>query len=167
MRFPQVSIASLFGFIALIAVDCAWYRANYINGQSVFQFGDAPAFDTGVVPIANVAAIGLYMIVVTRAEPDLGSLVSCWVRLHLSSRFCSWAGDGPTASASGFARSIWCGDAGPRTLCQSPIYIWPTRLASCLCNCSSLRSLDSWLRASGEGDAVLHQPENRRSTRHD
>ncbi len=92
MRFPQVSIASLFGFIALIAVDCAWYRANYINGQSVFQFGDAPAFDTGVVPIANVAAIGLYMIVVTkgRARPWLIGFVLGAIASLVAFLFLGW-----------------------------------------------------------------------------
>ena len=61
MKRPRISVAFLCVLIALAAVDCAWYRSSFEEHRSAFGFGDAPAFDTGVVPMANILAIGLYL----------------------------------------------------------------------------------------------------------
>lgn len=60
MRLPQFSIALLGILVALVAADSAWYQFNYQNQSSAFGFSEAPAFDTGVLPIANVTTIAVY-----------------------------------------------------------------------------------------------------------
>jgi hypothetical protein len=71
MRFPRLSISSLCGLVALAAADCGSYRQNHLQGRSLFGFGNAPAFDTGVDPIANVVVIALAVIVARRARLSL------------------------------------------------------------------------------------------------
>jgi hypothetical protein len=61
LSLRRISVASLCVLIALLAVDCAWYRRAFLEHRSAFGFGDAPAFDTGVIPMSNILAIGIYL----------------------------------------------------------------------------------------------------------
>jgi hypothetical protein len=83
VRLPRISIASLCGLIALVALDCAWYRHTFLGSHSTFGFGKAPAFDTGVTPMANVLSLGVYLLVARESRPspwligfEIGGLVA-------------------------------------------------------------------------------------------
>jgi hypothetical protein len=71
----RISIASICILIALVAVDCAWYRRAFHEHRSAFGFSKAPAsaFDTGVIPMSNILAIGIYKVAArkVRAGPFL------------------------------------------------------------------------------------------------
>jgi hypothetical protein len=69
----RISIQSLCLLVALLAVDSAWYRRAFHEHRSAFGFGNAPAFDTGVIPMANILVIGMYLVVArkVRAGPFL------------------------------------------------------------------------------------------------
>ena len=69
MATRQLSIASLCLLVALLAVDSAWYRRAFHEHRSAFGFGNAPAFDSGVIPMANILVIGMYMVAVRKARP--------------------------------------------------------------------------------------------------
>ena len=73
MNLRRISVAALCILIALAAVDFAWYRHAFHENRSAFGFGDAPAFDTGVVPMANILAMGIYLVAArkVRAIPYL------------------------------------------------------------------------------------------------
>jgi hypothetical protein len=79
----QLSIASLCLLVALLAVDSAWYRRAFHEHTSAFGFGNAPAFDSGVIPMANILVIGMYRVAVRKAHPspfligfEIGGLVA-------------------------------------------------------------------------------------------
>jgi hypothetical protein len=83
MELRRISLASLCILVALAALDFAWYRHAFHEHRSAFGFGRAPAFDTGVVPMANVLAIGIYLVAARkiRAVPylvgfEVGGLVA-------------------------------------------------------------------------------------------
>jgi hypothetical protein len=62
MELRRISMASLCILIAMVAGDCAWYRRAFHDHRSAFGFSKAPAFDTGVIPMANILAIGIYLV---------------------------------------------------------------------------------------------------------
>jgi hypothetical protein len=69
----RISIESVCLLIALLAVDSAWYQRAFHEHRSAFGFGNAPAFDTGVIPMANILVIGMYLVAArkVRAGPFL------------------------------------------------------------------------------------------------
>ena len=62
MELRRISMASVCILIAMVAFDCAWYRRAFREHRSAFGFSKAPAFDTGVIPMANILAIGIYLV---------------------------------------------------------------------------------------------------------
>ena len=83
MATRQLSIASLCLLVALLAVDSAWYRRAFQEHRSAFGFGNAPAFDSGVIPMANILVIGMYTVAVRKRRPspfligfEIGGLVA-------------------------------------------------------------------------------------------
>jgi hypothetical protein len=59
MKRRRSSILTLAVAAAVVALDCSWARNTYLGGPSTFGFGNAPAFDMGVLPMANVLAFVL------------------------------------------------------------------------------------------------------------
>jgi hypothetical protein len=69
MEKRQLSIPSLCLVVAMFAVDSAWYRRAFHEHRSAFGFGNAPAFDSGAIPMANILVIGLYIAAVRKVRP--------------------------------------------------------------------------------------------------
>ena len=83
MQTRQLSIASLCLLVALLAIDSAWYRRAFHEHRSAFGFGNAPAFDSGVIPMANILIVGMYVAVLRKVRPgpfligfEVGGLVA-------------------------------------------------------------------------------------------
>ena len=121
-----------------------WYRRAFHEHQSAFGFGDAPAFDSGVIPMANILVIGMYVAVRARSVRVPFSSASRSAASLRSPPSSPWLGPGPTASGSRFALFTGSGRRFPQAACLKFTCSLATRLASCPCSCCWPRLADCW-----------------------
>ncbi len=62
MKRRGFSVSDLGLMVILVALVLGWLRHATRSPQSLFGFGHAPAFDTGVVPMAGIVSFGIYRI---------------------------------------------------------------------------------------------------------
>src|SRR5262249_25468409 len=97
---PRFTIASLAFVVVLLALDFAWMALLLpIRGFSLFGFA-AQGFDVGVLPMANLLALGLYLGLSRRERPHpfLVGFELCGLGAVLAYMAWCWADPGTLAN---------------------------------------------------------------------
>ena len=91
MKSLRVSLISLTIVVVILAADFAWLRQAIVGGSSIFGF-DALGFDTLILPMATILALGLHHIVSRRpwTHRSLLGFEACGGLVVLASALCGW-----------------------------------------------------------------------------